>query len=148
MTPIKRVSEQPEPTYYFCPGCRFESWPDDEEAMPTPKPAPLPELLPCPFCGFAEHEVFNIGTRSWFCACKTCQARTGMAISEAAAITAWNTRAPSRAPSPVNAALLSALRELIDKVETRPSNPIYHFKHALEAARDAIRDAIRDQMTL
>ncbi len=69
--------------------------------MPTPKPAPLPELLPCPFCG-KPPEIRDQRTAT--CVTGDCQI-FGRAIH----FPKWN----QRAPSPVNAALLSALQGLV-----------------------------------
>jgi len=70
----------------YCPHCQ-------------PAPNACAGLLPCPMCGFTDLDIYNIGSRSWFCSCKTCGLRTGMVESESAAIVAWNCRAtPKPAP--------------------------------------------------
>ncbi len=119
--------------------------------MPTPKPAPMPELLPCPLCGSAE--IYPPSQSYYGIYCHACGCCTKEAASESKAIAAWN----QRAPSPVNAALLSALRDLVamnkkvlavvpaflDALGVNEDDeewiPILRAKN--KAARAAIRDA-------
>jgi len=95
--------------------------------MPTPKPAPMPELLPCPFCGGEAtlsgcYEVEDRRRMVMQVRCYNCdiQVEEGLPFLtfikmppaqveeniRPRVIKAWN----QRAPSPVNAALLSALQ--------------------------------------
>lgn len=86
--------------------------------LSTQPPNPMstahtPELLPCPFCG-GRPEVVMTHRDHWIVQCLDCgiqQDDPSLNDSGAGAIVAWN----SRAPSPVNVALLEALQGFLDR---------------------------------
>ena len=76
----------------------------------TPKPE---ALEPCPFCGGEAHSQFHQLEETWSIHCRACPAEMPyVGLTEAGAITAWNTRASA---VPVKNEALASLVERLRK---------------------------------
>lgn len=98
---------------------------------------PVPDLLPCPFCGAQDaHFQSEYDDESVF-VCAICDARGPMKRSHAEAIAAWNTRSPD----------LLAMVEKLAEVAEMIANHVRDKNHSFEDDYWACRSIAAEALT-